>query len=212
MSNVTVIDYGASNLLNVVRALEHCGATVDVTTTPEPISRATKLVFPGVGTFGDCMKALTERNLTHAIKDYIASGKPFLGICVGMQVMFDVGEEFGEHKGLGIIPGRVVRIPATGANGTPHKIPHIGWSELYHPQKQSWNGSLLEPLEGTKTSAYFVHSYMGVPTNPSDRLADVDYNGIAVCASVRKGNAYGCQFHPEKSGEAGLRILKHFIG
>lgn len=209
MSIITVIDYGASNLLNVVRALEHCGATVQVAATPEPISSATKLVFPGVGTFGDCMGALKQRNLIPAINAYIAGNKPFLGICVGMQVMFDTGEEFGEHDGLGIIPGRVVRIPAQGADGKPHKIPHIGWNELR--PVQPWKGTLLEPLDGTHTSAYFVHSYMGVPTDASHRLADVDYNGVTVCAAVRRGNAYGCQFHPEKSGEAGLRILNYFV-
>lgn len=209
MSGVTVIDYGASNLLNVVRALEHCGAKASVTDTPPPVAQASKLIFPGVGTFGDCMMALKERGLIPAIREYIAKDKPFLGICVGMQVMFDAGEEFGEHEGLGIIPGRVVRIPAQGTGGRPHKIPHIGWSALH--AKQSWKDTPLAPLEGKGASVYFVHSYMGAPSNASHRLADADYNGVTICAAVRRGNAYGCQFHPEKSGEAGLSILKRFL-
>jgi len=209
MSNVTVIDYGASNLLNVVRALEHCGAHVNITDNPEIIAQATKLVFPGVGAFGGCMKALRERNLTAAITNYIASDRPFLGICVGMQVMFEVGEEFGEHAGLGVIKGRVVRIPAAGTDGTAHKIPHIGWSELQ--PAQGWAGTILEPLHNAKNAAYFVHSYMGVPSDKSDCLATVDYDGVSICAAVKRGNAYGCQFHPEKSGETGLAILRYFI-
>ena len=211
MNKVTIIDYGASNLLNVVRALEHCGVQVEIAETSEPIARASTLVFPGVGAFGDCMAALRERDLITAIKEYIVSNKPFLGICVGMQVMFEVGEEFGEHTGLGIIKGRVVRIPSQGTDGIPHKIPHIGWSDLQ--SAQSWAGTILEPLQSTQMprATYFVHSYMGVPANPSDCLATVDYDGISICASIKHGNAYGCQFHPEKSSETGLAILKAFL-
>ena len=204
---VTVIDYGASNLLNVVRALEHVGASVEVTGKPEALASAEKLVFPGVGAFGNCMEALKKQNLIPAIKDIVASGKPFLGICVGMQVMFEAGEEFGEHAGLGIVKGRVTRIPASGARG-PHKIPHIGWCELR--PAQDWQGTIFEPLDGTNASAYFVHSYMGVP-EAADRLATVDYDGVSVCAAIKRGNAYGCQFHPEKSGETGLAVLRRFM-
>ena len=209
MSNVTVIDYGASNLLNVVRALEHCGAQVEVADKPEVIARAAKLVFPGVGAFGGCMQALHARNLASAITDYIASDRPFLGICVGMQVMFEVGEEFGEHKGLGVIKGRVARIPAEGADGTQHKIPHIGWSELQ--PARSWAGTILEPLDNSKSATYFVHSYRGLPSDSNDCLATVDYDGLSICAAVKRGNAYGCQFHPEKSQKNGFRLLKNFL-
>lgn len=208
---ITVVDYGAGNLLNVTRALEHCGALVDVTQSADAVARATRLVLPGVGAFADCMHALEVRGLVGALKEYLQSGKPFLGICVGMQVMFEVGEEFGEHAGLGFIEGRVQRIPATGKDGRPHKIPHIGWSAL-KPASQPWEGSILHPaLNVGDPSVYFVHSYMGVPKDAGDRLADVDYNGIAICAAIRRGNAYGCQFHPEKSGELGLDVLRHFI-
>lgn len=214
MSTITVIDYGASNLLNVVRALEHCGATVEVTDNAPTVAAASKLVFPGVGAFGDCMQALHARGLVEPILAYVESQKPFLGICVGMQVMFDVGEEFGEHQGLGIIKGRVARIPDKGSDGKPHKIPHIGWSELAPATANtSWQGTILQPLSdsGKNHSAYFVHSYHGMPTQSEDCLAVADYDGIAICAAVKRGNAYGCQFHPEKSAETGLSILRHFV-
>ncbi len=210
MSTVTVIDYGASNLLNVVRALKHCGAQTEVTNHAATIAKADKLILPGVGAFGDCSKALDTLGLSQPIKDYVASGKPFLGICVGMQVMFDVGEEFGTHKGLGIIPGKVVRIPDKSKDGKPHKIPHIGWDELLRPSHvASWDDTIFSAVHNA--SVYFVHSYMGVPDNAADRIAYVDYNCVEICAGVRRGNAYGCQFHPEKSGEAGLSILKGFM-
>ncbi len=206
MSIITVVDYGASNLLNVVRALNHCGAQVDVTNQVDVIAAAERLILPGVGAFGDCSAALGRLKLDQPIRDYVATGKPFLGICVGMQVMFDAGEEFGTHSGLGIIPGKVVRIPDMGAGGKAHKIPHIGWDTLL--PTASWQNTIFAPLD--KASVYFVHSYMGMESDLSHRLAEVDYNGVRICAAVKRGNAYGCQFHPEKSGEAGLAILKAF--
>jgi imidazole glycerol-phosphate synthase subunit HisH len=214
MSKITVVDYGAGNLLSVVRALKHCGAEVEITSEASVIAKAEKLVFPGVGAFGDCVDALSRLGLMQALTDYIQSDRLFLGICVGMQVMFEVGEEFGQHKGLGILPGRVTLIPSQGTGGKVHKIPHIGWSVLVKsPGLASWKNTILEPLEapGVDASMYFVHSFMGVPARTSDRLADVDYNGIAICAAVKKGNAYGVQFHPEKSGEIGLNVLRQFL-
>lgn len=213
MNKVTVIDYGAGNLLNVVRALEHCGAQPLVTTTADDIAAAERLILPGVGAFGDCMQALTDLELSDAIKAYIARNRLFLGICVGMQVMFETGEEFGEHAGLGILPGRVVRIPTFAPSGKPHKIPHMGWGSLVHSARHTtWKGTVLEPLEALEgvASTYFVHSYMGMPA-PQHQLANVNYNGIQIAAAVKIGNAYGCQFHPEKSGETGLSILRTFL-
>ncbi|MGE0755304.1 MAG: imidazole glycerol phosphate synthase subunit HisH [Alphaproteobacteria bacterium] len=212
MSKVTVVDYGASNLLNVVRALEHCNADVEVTNHAPTIAQAGKLILPGVGAFSDCSKALADQGLDAAISDYIRSGKLFLGICVGMQILFDSGEEFGTHKGLGIIPGTVVRIPDHGPDGSGHKIPHMGWSDL-RKAHGPWQGTLLAPVEKTDrtVSAYFVHSFMGKPVHAEHILADVDYNGISICAAVHKDNVYGLQFHPEKSGEDGLAILGAFV-
>ncbi len=212
MKRVTVVDYGAGNLLNVVRALEHCGANPIVVDTAAPIAEASSLILPGVGAFGDCMKALHMRGLVDALLEHVAQDKLFLGICVGMQVMFDVGEEFGEHKGLGIIGGRVVRINDKGVDGKAHKIPHIGWSRLHKSVGAVWAQTPLAPLEGAaETDTYFIHSYMGMPADSTQRLADVEYDGLSICAAVKKGNSYGCQFHPEKSGKAGLSILKQFL-
>ena len=209
MTSVTVVDYGAGNLLNVVRALEHCGASPLVTALPGPIRDASRLILPGVGAFGDCMRVLEERGLADGVRDYVVKERLFLGICVGMQVMFDTGEEFGDHAGLGIIPGKVARIPAIGADGTAHKIPHIGWSQLKQPEGVSWDAT---PLAGNLgADMYFIHSYQGMPAQPEHRLADADYDGLKICAMVRKGNSFGCQFHPEKSGKAGLALLQQFL-
>ena len=127
--SVTVIDYGVGNLLSVSRALEHCGAQVDLADNPAQIARAHRLVLPGVGAFKDGMDGLRERALVEPIRQYASGGRPLLGICLGMQLLLDVSEEFGAHEGLGLIPGRVAAIPATTADGVPHKIPHIGWNE-----------------------------------------------------------------------------------
>jgi glutamine amidotransferase len=213
MRQVTVLDYGAGNLLNVVRALQHCGATVTVTQSAADILAAERLVFPGVGAFGDCMQALDRMQVAAALKEYILSQRLFLGICVGMQVLFDAGEEFGEHAGLGIIPGRVVKIPAIGSDGTMHKIPHIGWNLLQRPEAlASWQGTLLAPMEGSpERSVYFVHSYAGIATDPNHVLATTQYHCLPLCAAVHRYRATGVQFHPEKSGETGLELIREFL-
>ena len=208
---VTVIDYGASNLLNVARALEHCGAEVLLADQPEAVIDAGRIILPGVGAFADGMAGLQDKKLVEPLQFFCQKGNPFLGICLGMQMMLDASGEFGLHKGLGLIPGQVVPIPPQGTDGIPHKIPHIGWNELQYPgQGGSWNETLLSQLSPGEPM-YFVHSFMAVPENDNHRLADCDYNGQTVCAAVRSGNMTGCQFHPEKSGEAGLKILKEFL-
>lgn len=211
MSSVAVVDYGVGNLFSVCRALEHCGAKVTLTDDPKTISNAPRLVLPGVGAFADGMRGLAERGLITVLQEYADSGRPLLGICLGMQMLATVSEEFGEHEGLGIIPGRVMAIPNTGIDGTPHKIPHIGWAGLEPPELAAdWSGSILANLK-SGDSVYLVHSYAVVPGNDGHRLADCFYNGRRISASIRKGNIYGCQFHPEKSGDIGLRILDQFL-
>lgn len=208
--SVAVIDYGVGNLLSVTRALEVCGARVALVHTASEIERATHLVLPGVGAFADGMAGLGERGLIEPIRAYAATHKPFLGICLGMQMMLDVSEEFGEHAGLGLIPGRVVHIPKTDEHGRPHKIPHIGWSELLHgPQAVRWDRTIMDGIvEGS--DVYFVHSFMAMPTDQSHRLAETSYHGRIVSGVIQSGNMFGCQFHPERSGAVGLRILKNF--
>lgn len=209
--HVLVVDYGVGNLLSVCRAFEACDAVAELSGNHERIATAERLVVPGVGAFGDCMSELRKRDLVKPIMDYVASGKPVLGICVGMQMLMQVGEEFGEHEGLGIVPGRVRAIPGTRSDGTPHKIPHIGWSALDKPSDGTdWDGTILEGVAPGST-CYFVHSFTAEPTDDRYRLADCDYHGRRISAALHAGNVSGTQFHPEKSGETGLRILRNFL-
>lgn len=209
--NVLVVDYGMGNLYSIGRALEHVGASVRFNDAPESIKKADRLVLPGVGAFADGMRGLEEHGLIEPLKEYMAERRPFLGICLGMQLLFDVSEEFGEHRGLSILPGRVVAVPSTDAHGKPHKIPHMGWSILCHSADRSqWDRTVLAGVD-EDASVYFVHSFMAVPASESLRLADTYYNGRRISAVVQSGTVYGCQFHPERSGKVGLRILAAFL-
>lgn len=211
MKNVTVVDYGLCNLRSVTRAFEHCGAQVEVTDSCDVIREASYLVLPGVGAFADGMAGLERRHLVEALRTYATTERPFLGICLGMQMMLDCTEEFGVHRGLGMIPGKVVAVPATGADGTPHKIPHIGWNELVMPEgRQGWEGTVLEGVR-PGGAVYFVHSFMAVPDDAADYLAVCQYTGRTITAAIQRGSLQGCQFHPEKSAHEGLRVLRRFL-
>lgn len=211
MSKVTVIDYGIGNILSVRRAFEYWGAEVVVTDSPQLIENAEHLVLPGVGAFADGMTGLRDRGLVGPIQKFAAKNRPFLGICLGMQMMLEFGEEFGRYEGLGLIPGIVTKIPNTGVDGAVHKIPHIGWNQLLIPSIDiEWNKTILNGIE-PESSAYFVHSFTAVPENKENRLADCYYNGRVISAAIRSGNLYGCQFHPEKSGQVGLNIIRNFF-
>lgn len=208
---VTIVDYGSGNLLSVTRALEHLGATARLSSDPEEIKAAQALLLPGVGAFEDGMQGLRERGLIDPIRHFAASNRPLLGICLGMQLLASVGEEFGAHEGLGIIPGRVVAVPAVDINGAAHKIPHIGWADLSPAEPNCWAGTMFEGAsEGT--AVYLVHSFHFVPDDSAHRLADCFYGGHRIAAAVRAGQTIGCQFHPEKSGGAGLDLLAGFLG
>lgn len=211
MTKVVVVDYGVGNLFSVSRALEKVGATVEFSDAPKIIKQADSLLLPGVGSFEHGMHELKRRGLDDAIKEYVLNERPFLGICLGMQMMFDHSDEFGEHDGLGLLPGKVTAIPKLGTDGLSHKIPHIGWSPLLlPPAKEDWRESILEYTLPT-ANAYFVHSFTALPDNSKHRLADCYYDGCLISAAVQSGNKFGCQFHPEKSGKVGLDILKRFI-
>lgn len=211
MSKVTVIDYGIGNILSVKRALEHCGAEVIITDSPQMIGEAERLVLPGVGAFADGMNGLRERGLIETIQKFATKGRPFLGICLGMQMMLEFGEEFGRCEGLGLIPGIVTKIPNTGVDGDIHKIPHIGWNTLLLPSETTdWKNTILNGIE-LGDAVYFVHSFTAIPTNENNRLADCHYNGRLISAAIKLDNLYGCQFHPEKSGLVGLRIINNFL-
>lgn len=208
---VGIVDYGMGNMYSVAQALEHVGADVRLLSMAEELKQVDLLLLPGVGSYEAGMRELRERELVTPIVEYVHKGKPFLGICLGMQLLFEVSEEFGEHAGLGLIPGRVTAIPSLGHDQQPHKIPHIGWNGLTLPSdRENWQGTILQGLS-PGVSAYFVHSYTAVPSNPNHRLADCDYDGCCISAAVQADNVYGCQFHPEKSGDSGLRILRNFV-
>jgi len=206
---IALIDYGAGNVRSVHKALEAAGADVTLTQTPDPIADADKVVLPGVGAFGDCIDSLRRANLVEAILQAVNQGKPFLGICVGLQVLFEIGEEMGEHAGLGLLPGRVVRfdfssLPRELTSDQLLKIPHTGWNQI-QPVEDS---ALLHSLpEGSW--AYFNHAYYG-DARQENVVATTDY-GFPFPSVVRRKNIYGIQFHPEKSQAVGLHILRNFV-
>lgn len=215
-SSVTVIDYGLGNLLSVVRALEVCGGNVQVSSDPGDIAQADRLILPGVGAFADGMRGLRDRHLLSPLRELAAQHRPLLGICLGMQLLLSEAEEFGHHEGIGLIEGSVKAIPGTGSDGETHKIPHVGWNSLsivgeqQETSEQVQDAGLLQNL-GEKPFFYFVHSFAVEPQNDDVRVADAYYNGRRISAVIKQNSVHGCQFHPEKSGEAGLRLLSNFL-
>ena len=200
---IAVIDYGIGNLFSVEKAFAYLGAEVKVTSSEEDLCCADKIVLPGVGAFGDCMKNFEASGLVSALREQAASGKPLLGICVGMQILFEGSEESPEVKGLGLLKGMVRKIDAKGL-----KIPHMGWNSLdITGNRQA--GSLFAGL-AEHPYVYFVHSYHAVPDDASIVSARTVY-GSSLTAAVAKGNIQATQFHPEKSGDVGLQILKNFV-
>ncbi len=197
--NVAVVDYDAGNTLSVTRALKKVGARVDLTPEPERVLSADAVVLPGVGAFGDCMRKLRERWMDEACLETYRTGKPFLGVCVALQVFFEGSEETPGVKGLGILPGQVVRFDVGDL-----KVPHMGWNDLdlvrSHP--------VLDGLDGQ--AFYFVHSYYPEPEEPRDLLGVSDYGG-AFCAAAGRENLAAVQFHPEKSSLAGLKLYENFL-
>lgn len=209
MKKIHIIDYGYGNLFGLKKALIHVGAHVSLSEYPEGIATADALVLPGVGAFGDGIRELEKRGLKDAVLDAVKIGKPLLGICLGMQFLFDTSYEFGEHAGLGLIPGVVKKISV--AQEPFCKIPHVGWNALLSTQAGAdFKGKLLKNIK-PGSQAYFVHSYAGEPINSIDISAYTLYCKSSIPAAVEKENVYGVQFHPEKSGETGIAILKNFL-
>lgn len=200
---IAIIDYGVGNLFSVEKALAALGADAKITSDARTIAAADKIVLPGVGAFGDCMENLTATGLIPTIKDFVKTGKPMLGICVGLQILFEGSEESIGVAGLGLLKGKVRRIQAPGL-----KVPHMGWNSLTIKSPRQ----PLDLFQGLseKPYVYFVHSYHAVPQDSSIVTATTEY-GSELTASVAKGNIQATQFHPEKSGDVGLAILKNFI-
>ncbi len=199
---ITIIDYGMGNLRSVQKAFEHLDVKSCVTRDLKKIENASKLVLPGVGAFKDCMDNLKEMKLIEPILKAIQSGKSFLGICLGMQVLLTESEEFGNHKGLNIIPGKVVRFPQSDEL----KVPHMGWNAI--KKTSVAKNSPLQNIED-ESYVYFVHSYYVVPEDKKVIATTTNY-GFDFCSSLKQDNIFATQFHPEKSQEIGLKILEEF--
>ncbi len=200
---IAIVDVCSGNLRSVERALEKVGAPVVVTRDPETVRRADKIVVPGQGAFGPFMRGLVERGLGESLREAIASGRPYLGICLGLQVLFDESEEQGPCAGLGLLRGKVAKL-------APHdpalKIPHMGWNQIRSM------GAPDPLMAGVAPDAhvYFVHSYHAVPADPGLVALQADH-GLPITAAIRKDNLFACQFHPEKSQNVGLQILRNFV-
>lgn len=201
---IAVIDYGVGNLFSLCRSLEAIGQTPVVTGDPALLRQADKLFLPGVGAFRDAIDKLRSTGLDVLLREEAAKGKPILGICLGMQLLFEESHEFGRWPGLGLIPGKV--IPMEGVVPADYKIPHIGWNGLHFPQEKPRHPLLNTVRENE--CVYFVHSFYATDCEEAV-IATTEY-GAKLTAAVAKGNVMGCQFHPEKSGAVGLQILKTF--
>lgn len=211
---VVVVDYDIGNVFSVCNALKKIGAQPELTRSASAIRDAERLILPGVGAFARAGAALREYGLDEQLKRYTETGRPFLGICIGMQVLLDTSLEFGEHQGLGFIPGSVELIPETAEDGKKLRVPHIGWAQLSdlgsstgsdHPASALFDGV------NDQNYYYFVHSYHAKPASDNHVLATAGYGGNAITAAIQRDNIVGVQFHPERSGMAGLSMLRRFM-
>ena len=202
---VVIIDYEMGNLFSVKLACEKVGLDAVISKDKAEIMNAAALILPGVGAFGNAMDMLKELDLIESIKEFINSSKPFLGICLGMQLLMEESEEFGNHKGLGVIKGKVVKLPFSN-----DKVPQVGWNKILKPNggDKKWGDTLLRGLS-EEDYMYFVHSFYVLSYDPDVILSETNYAGLNYCSSLNNKNVFACQFHPEKSGEKGLIIYKN---
>jgi len=209
---VAVIDYEMGNLFSVVRACEYAGLSAVVTSDKSVIMASDAVILPGVGAFGDAMHNLRKLDMELPIKEFIETGKPFMGICLGMQLLMTESEEFGNHKGLNIIEGRVIKFSAENGGGKRGKIPQVGWNRILFPVRASENFWLNSPLQGIRSGEfmYFVHSYYPVPSAEDAVLSTTEYEGTQFCSSILRRNIFAAQYHPEKSASEGIRIYKNW--
>lgn len=204
---IAIVDYGVGNLYSLIGAFKFFGVEAEVTEDVKILENADGIVIPGVGSFEAGMRGLELRGLTETVKNIAKSNKPILGICLGAQLLLTEGYEFGIFKGLDIIKGKVVKFPKLENN---EKVPQIGWNTIFPNEDDSWDKTILKSFS-TDNQVYFVHSYVMEPELKENALAFSNYGGHVFCSVVKKGNIYGCQFHPEKSGQVGLKIIENFI-
>jgi glutamine amidotransferase len=204
---IAIVDYGLGNLFSINQACEYVGLKSSITSDIKVIKEADGLILPGVGAFGDAMRSLHENNLINPLLEFAKNGKPFLGICLGMQLLFSESEEFGNNKGLNLIPGKIVRFPELDEYQLKLKVPQIQWNQVFLNTKKIWIDS---PLKQVNNGAYmqFVHSYYGIPEKNEHILSFSEYGGIRYASSVINDNIIGFQFHPEKSAQQGIEIYK----
>jgi glutamine amidotransferase len=204
---VAIIDYGLGNLFSIRQACEKVGLDPVITADLHLIAEADGLILPGVGAFGDAMRGLQQNNLIDSLYNYVKTGKPFLGICLGMQLLFTESEEFGLHIGLDLIKGRIIKFPKKNSIGEIIRVPQIQWNQIYKNTHEAWENS---PLNNVNDGAYmhFVHSYYAVPENEDSVLSYSEYEGIRYASAVKKDNIIGIQYHPEKSGKQGIEIYQ----
>lgn len=206
-SRITILDYGIGNIRSISNALSALGAEVAISSTRDVILSSDGLVVPGVGSFQKGMDLLKEKNLDKTIEEFTKLNKPLLGICLGMQLFFDKSFEFGSVKGLGLISGEVKKLKVDYQLG--QKLPNITWAPI-KTQNESPGEGLLSNIDPNE-KVYFIHSYAAVPTNKMNIIAESKFYDLSFCAAIAEKNIYGCQFHPEKSGETGLKILNNFL-
>jgi glutamine amidotransferase len=210
---VAIVDYAMGNLFSVKHACEHSGMMATITASREDLLAADAVILPGIGAFGDAMRALTELDLIGVIRDVAAAGTPLMGICLGLQLLMDASHEFGRHPGLGIIPGEVLPLREAIDPERVTKVPHVGWSAIHSSSAERgaagcWEGTLLAGVaEGA--FMYFVHSFFVCPVAADLVLTTTDYGGFTFCSALRRANVFGCQFHPERSGREGLRMYEN---
>ena len=205
---ITIIDYGVGNLQSLKKAFNFCGIEAAVSEDAEAILKSDAVVLPGVGSYEAGMRGLKVRDLVDAVKNFAIQNKPMLGICLGAQLMLSEGHEFGIFNGLDIMPGKVARFSGLMDN---EKIPQMGWNKIYMPKGASWQGTILDSIPEELLDVYFVHSYILAPDKKENIFGLTTYGGLEFCSIIKHGNIYGGQFHPEKSGEIGLKIIKNFI-
>lgn len=204
---VAILDYGMGNLFSVKLACESVGISTHLTSDKNEIAKMDGLILPGVGAFADAMETLTKLDLLSPIRDFIHSKKPFMGICLGMQLLFTDSEEFGLTPGIGVLPGHVVRF--LPKKNVKIRVPQVQWNQIHCPSDKKWQGSPLESLQNG-SYMYFIHSYYVVPSRAEDILSQTEYEGTTYCSSVLSDNIFAVQFHPEKSATGGLSIYSKF--